>query len=312
MRLRRYIKREVENLRDLSPLVLKRKIENLRRQIAAAEAAVPQAREKDLQEYLSARQRWETARINLIQVKAELEQLSREIEQNHKPMSTFGVIVCIILDFFEIDRPAGLKLSDAEIISHRKHEQLKKRFEALRNTVGSSDPIPSSYENPYFKQTPIPFHEEDEQRRLDYVNDEMKQTPRNFNEADAQRRVDHIKSELERHLEALGGDTARLERLEAVEARVIKKERELATKLRLTFKPTDKCLYCDNPLGINPHLDHIYPVSKGGLSVSTNLIFVCLQCNQRKSDKTLAAFLNSYNLDRQAVEARLRQLGKEF
>ena len=73
-----------------------------------------------------------------------------------------------------------------------------------------------------------------------------------------------------------------------------------------------QCRSCGQPVGADPRLDHIYPVAKGGLWVTTNLVFVCLQCNQRKSDMTLAAHLRANNLDRATVEARLTGLGKDF
>ena len=211
-------------------------------------------------------------------------------EQIHKdyPSSTLGTILELFLDFFEIKHFWKGDRS-AEIALYKERNKLEKRYKDLKGIVGSLDPLPEHHENPYSKREPGTFYQ-----------------------LEVQSRVNSIKAELDRYLEALGGDAARLERLEAIEARVSQKERELATKLRLTFKPTDQCPYCGGTLGSNPHLDHVYPVSKGGLSVSTNLIFVCLQCNQRKADKTLAAFLNSYNLDRQAVEVRLKQLGKDF
>lgn len=281
------MKRDVEKLRDLSPLVLKRKIENLRRQLVAAQDALPQAKEKDRQEYLSSERSWDSAREEIIYVKQKLATVSEQIHKDY-PSSTFGTLLDIFLDFFEIER-FWKRDQSAEAALYKEKEKLERRCELLRGIVGSVDSAPEHYENPYSKRGPGTFHQ-----------------------LEAQWRLDSIKAELDRHLEALGGDTARLERLEAVEAKVFQKERELAAKLRLTFKPTDKCPYCERPLGSDPRLDHIYPVSKGGLSVSTNLIFVCLQCNQRKSDMTLAAFLKAYSLDRQAVEARLINLGKDF
>ena len=88
--------------------------------------------------------------------------------------------------------------------------------------------------------------------------------------------------------------------------------RELARRLRMSFSPTDVCPYCGKPMGSEARLDHIYLVSKGGLSVRSNLVFVCLECNQKKSDMTLTAFVKVRNLDREAIETRLNQLGNEF
>lgn len=280
------MKRYDEILRDLSPLVLKRRVENLRRQLVAAQDALTHANEKSSREPYSLERSWEEKRLELIQVRQRIATLS---EQNAKisQSSKSGTL----LDWF-LNRPSKSDRSAAQAIN-RELEQLHSRRAELEKSFRSqgfpATRIPEANENPWSKDG-----------------------PGTLEQLEARDRLKSVKAELERHLEALGGDTARLERLEAVEARVFQKERELAAKLRLTFKPTDQCPYCGGALGSNPHLDHIYPVSKGGFSVSTNLVFVCLQCNLRKSDMTLAAFLNSYNLDRQVVEARLKQLGKEF
>jgi hypothetical protein len=287
MYLRHFKKRDDEKLRNLSPLILKRRIEKLRRQLIAAQDALPEAKEKDRQSHLSCERSWDSARAEIIFVKQKLATVSEQIHKDY-PSSTLGTIFDLFLDFFEIEHFWKGDRS-AEVALYKEKHKLEKRYEDLKGIVGSLDPVPEHHENPYSKRGPGTFHQ-----------------------LEAQSRVDSIKAGLDRYLEALGGDTARMERLEAIEARAFQKERELAAKLRLTFKPSDQCPYCGVTLGSDPHLDHIYPVSKGGLSVSSNLIFVCLQCNQRKADKTLAAFLNSYNLNRQAVEASLKQLGKEF
>ena len=72
------------------------------------------------------------------------------------------------------------------------------------------------------------------------------------------------------------------------------------------------CPYCSRGLGTQPHADHIYPVAKGGLSTIANMVLVCAECNNKKAEHTLRAFIQLYNLDREAVEARLAELGKDF
>lgn len=276
-----------ENLRDLSPFVLKRRVQNLRQKLAQAEAAVPQAKEKDRQDHLSMQRYWEQARVELTELRPKVTALSAELKDNSTLLDN---VVELSLDWFlSRDRTAERA---ARRVKYQEQEKLYHRIVAHEKTLGlkfPTDPIPSPDQNPYLTRSTFALHE-----------------------PSAQRYLDHIKAELERHLQALGGDTARLERLEAVEARVLQRERDLAAKLRLTFTPTDDCPYCGGPLGNDPRLDHIYPVAKGGLSVSTNLVFVCLQCNQQKSDMTLAAFLRGYNLDRATVEERLANLGKDF
>ncbi|MFN7610426.1 MAG: HNH endonuclease, partial [bacterium] len=58
-------------------------------------------------------------------------------------------------------------------------------------------------------------------------------------------------------------------------------------------------------------LDHIYPVSKGGLSTAGNMVFVCVDCNAKKRDLTLRRFLISYGFDEHYVREALDLLGKD-
>ncbi len=43
-------------------------------------------------------------------------------------------------------------------------------------------------------------------------------------------------------------------------------------------------------------IDHIVPVSKGGLNDSENLTYACAKCNRKKSDKELNVFLKESNI----------------
>lgn len=72
------------------------------------------------------------------------------------------------------------------------------------------------------------------------------------------------------------------------------RQRALMTaKLREQIKIRDDytCQYCSVSVFREPHLlleiDHIIPVSRGGLSVEENLQTLCWRCNRRKSDKVL-------------------------
>ncbi len=87
-------------------------------------------------------------------------------------------------------------------------------------------------------------------------------------------------------------------------------------KYLLQLERTPSCPYCERKfpsrkLNSNIHLDHIYPVSKGGQSVMENLVFICSDCNSKKSDNTLAIFCSQNGLDREAVTSQLLKLGKE-
>jgi 5-methylcytosine-specific restriction endonuclease McrA len=71
-----------------------------------------------------------------------------------------------------------------------------------------------------------------------------------------------------------------------------------------------RCPYCLGSLA-DSHVDHIFPVSKGGLSIESNLVFVCADCNTKKRNLTLRAFAVKFRLDREAIEKRLLKLGKD-
>ena len=77
------------------------------------------------------------------------------------------------------------------------------------------------------------------------------------------------------------------------------------------------CPYCGSSLGpFNgvqcAQLDHIYPVSSGGLSTVHNLVYVCSSCNLKKRDATLNMFIISNGLDREKVYENLDQLEKAY
>jgi hypothetical protein len=65
----------------------------------------------------------------------------------------------------------------------------------------------------------------------------------------------------------------------------------MTSKLRNLIKQRDKhtCQYCSVSLAAEPHLllevDHIVPVSKGGMSTFENLQTLCWRCNRIKSNK---------------------------
>ncbi|MGW0328988.1 HNH endonuclease [Nocardia sp. NPDC003183] len=67
----------------------------------------------------------------------------------------------------------------------------------------------------------------------------------------------------------------------------------MTSKLRSMIKARDNytCWYCSVSLVDEPHLlhevDHIVPVSKGGLTAPENLQTLCWRCNRAKSNKLM-------------------------
>ena len=69
----------------------------------------------------------------------------------------------------------------------------------------------------------------------------------------------------------------------------------MTAKLRHFIKTRDHhtCRYCSVSLVAEPHLllevDHVVPVSRGGLSTPENLQTLCWRCNRTKSNKVVPA-----------------------
>ena len=87
--------------------------------------------------------------------------------------------------------------------------------------------------------------------------------------------------------------------------------RKSAASVKRTLRRDHDCPYCGSVLGDSMHADHIYPVAKGGLSVFSNMVHVCQECNSKKSMLTLRSFCDKFGLNRDVIEQRLLDLGKE-
>jgi 5-methylcytosine-specific restriction endonuclease McrA len=106
--------------------------------------------------------------------------------------------------------------------------------------------------------------------------------------------------------------------VKALAAAHLNKTRSIGDKvkkgLQSQIKIVKYCPYCGKRFGDSdvPHADHIYPVSKGGLSTSKNMIYICSTCNIKKANKTLREFIIENNLDRDRIEKNLELLKKTF
>jgi 5-methylcytosine-specific restriction endonuclease McrA len=88
--------------------------------------------------------------------------------------------------------------------------------------------------------------------------------------------------------------------------------RRRGSKLRKRLDTSNECPYCGEPLGPQPHADHIYPLSLGGRSEHWNMVYVCADCNALKSSMTLMGFIIRRGLDLEDIHRRLAALGKNF
>jgi len=95
-------------------------------------------------------------------------------------------------------------------------------------------------------------------------------------------------------------------------ARADGKTRGYAASIRKMVPKGICCPYCTGSLGNAPHLDHIQPVIRGGLSNISNLIWCCSTCNLKKSDLGLYEFTIKYDLDISFICKALLKQGKRI
>ena len=117
---------------------------------------------------------------------------------------------------------------------------------------------------------------------------------------------------LDKRIALLTNKSDSLRNLKNRAAQSDREKRLLGAEVRRKLNRSDECPYCGGALGSDPHADHIYPLSRGGHGVSTNMVMVCSPCNLKKSSLTLREFIIKFKLDRDEIESRLEALGKRF
>lgn len=112
-------------------------------------------------------------------------------------------------------------------------------------------------------------------------------------------------------------ERAKIDLVKALASKRTDKTRSLGEKIKKDLQKQMRiincCPYCEKSFdGDVPHADHIHPVSKGGLSISENMIYICSTCNTKKTNKTLTKFIKDNNLDRDKIDRNLELLKKTF
>ncbi len=129
--------------------------------------------------------------------------------------------------------------------------------------------------------------------------------------------IEQIDAEIKKREAELQKDQ---EKIQEIRARAASKESETRAQAKKYKRELEQqlslyscCPYCRGPLTAgNAHLDHIYPVSKGGLSTKQNVLFVCSPCNIRKKNLTLRVFVRENGYDFDSIAQSLEILGKDF
>lgn len=94
-------------------------------------------------------------------------------------------------------------------------------------------------------------------------------------------------------------------------ASALSKEASAKRRLASQLNTFNRCPCCATKLFYEQsHIDHIYPVSRGGLSEDDNLVLICASCNLSKGEKTLKEFCRDAEISYDDVVARLKMIGK--
>lgn len=106
----------------------------------------------------------------------------------------------------------------------------------------------------------------------------------------------------------------RVAKIEAYEGRIRDGSKIVKRRLLNSIEYNNwNCPYCNRKkIPSKAVADHIYPVSKGGLSTLQNMVLICNNCNKNKSDLTLRIFCKKQNFNYEKVIERLEELGKDI
>ncbi len=123
-------------------------------------------------------------------------------------------------------------------------------------------------------------------------------------------------NEIERRLEIVRAKEAKkddsINELKARAAANSDEQRRISIPIKDRLPANHLCPYCDNELGEDFEADHIHPVSKGGLSIISNMINVCYECNRAKGNKTLGVFADEKGFDLGEINNRLKRQRKDY
>jgi 5-methylcytosine-specific restriction endonuclease McrA len=108
------------------------------------------------------------------------------------------------------------------------------------------------------------------------------------------------------------GSRSQIHNLKAMAAAHKDATRSLAAKARQKLPLNQTCPYCGGTVGPHGHIDHIYPVSRGGRSIIGNLVWTCSPCNRKKAHLTLGHFCEKFSLNILEIQQRLALLKKDY
>ena len=138
----------------------------------------------------------------------------------------------------------------------------------------------------------------DSKRTFEKILDEMPSLLKNAKETEQKQRVRKKRQD-------------RSAKLAAYEDKSRNVGKTIMKKMKENASTPFYCPYClEKTQKKDIHVDHINPVSNGGLSVESNLIPICKKCNLSKKDLPLRKFCKNEGYDFESICEILEKLGK--
>ena len=163
-------------------------------------------------------------------------------------------------------------------------------------------------------------------KREDDINKVIKEVKEQFSEeleketdlyietSDSKRKVKNLLNSIKilKSLKTKTKSQERYAKLKSFEGKTRETGKGIIKDIRDKTSEKYLCPYCNLESDKDDsHVDHIHPVSKGGLSVEMNMVLVCAACNLKKKDMTLFNFTKKYDLDFEEIATTLGKLGKD-
>ena len=127
-------------------------------------------------------------------------------------------------------------------------------------------------------------YQRNREERIQYSADWRKKNPERYKEHNSRKWADYSPEQKEKHLAHTRNRRAKILQAEGTHT---------AKDIENIFNAQGGlCFYCGIILDTY-HVDHYYPVSKGGSNSKENLVVACPHCNWSKNDKLPDEFLNS-------------------
>ncbi len=153
------------------------------------------------------------------------------------------------------------------------------KVSSLKYRTDNKEAISTKKRETYRSATPKEVEERKHKKRERAKNysEEIKQRKRDYDKQ-------YFSSEAGKKVTALSAKKRRAQQLSSEDGTITYQSLD-----KLMLIQESKCKYCNTDLDLQPkgcvHLDHVIPLSKGGIHSINNVVWSCAMCNYKKNNK---------------------------